>query len=314
LISAPASTNGQSGVSVGDFNHDGILDIASSTSILLGKGDGTFRVRSGSPGAGLVADFNGDGKLDLAVGDSVFLGNGNGTFQAGINAGASAIAAGDFNGDGRMDLAGVNDDGTVSLTKQVPIATSTELTSSLSPSVYGEPVTYTATMTPHGFGAPTGTINFKDGSTVLSTKILHNGVAGFSTRSLNAGTHGLTAEYGGDANYLGSTSTLLEQLVKPAATRCSIAATPVYIKGKLLYRFTADVGSTTSAPTLPAGQVTFWDSAYSQIILGRANLVGGKAVLTVALPPAPDPQYVKAEYRGSQNFTGCDSPYVTIFQ
>jgi len=313
-LNAPASTNGQTGVSVGDFNRDGILDIVSSKSVLLGKGDGTFRVRSGSPGAGLVADFNGDGKLDLAVGDSVFLGNGNGTFQAGINAGASALAAGDFNGDGRIDLAGVNDDGTVSLSLQVPIATSTALASSLSPSIYGQPVTFTATMTPHGAGAPTGAITFQDGSSVLATKTLHNGVIGFSTRSLNAGTHALTAEYGGDANYLGSTSNLLEQVVKPAATQCSITAAPVYIKGQLLYRFTATVASTTPAPTLPTGQVTFWDSAYSQIELGTANLSGGKAVLTVALPPAPDPQYVMATYKGAQNFVGCQSPYVTIFQ
>jgi FG-GAP-like repeat/Abnormal spindle-like microcephaly-assoc'd, ASPM-SPD-2-Hydin/FG-GAP repeat len=120
-------------VAVGDFNHDGKLDVAvvnfgnSSVSVFLGNGDGTFQtarnfITDNAPTAIAVGDFNGDGKLDLAVanivsnsglGDvSVLLGNGNGTFQPPVNyhAGSnpSAAVAGDFNGDRKLDLGVAN--------------------------------------------------------------------------------------------------------------------------------------------------------------------------------------------------------------
>ena len=115
------------GVAVGDFNGDGIPDLAvvnyysNTVTILLGKGDGTFTAAAVSPATGSApyfvasGDFNGDGKADLAVansGDSsltILLGNGDGTFKAVVSpatgSGPAAIAVADFNGDGILDLA-----------------------------------------------------------------------------------------------------------------------------------------------------------------------------------------------------------------
>jgi hypothetical protein len=117
-------------VAVGDFNGDGLLDLAvadygsNSVSVLLGNGDGSFQVplnfAAGSkPASVAVGDFNGDGQLDLAVANYVFggsvsvlLGNGDGTFQAPLNFDAGnhpkSVAVGDFNGDGLLDLAVAN--------------------------------------------------------------------------------------------------------------------------------------------------------------------------------------------------------------
>lgn len=132
-------------ITTGDFNGDGILDLAFADSgstaltVLLGSGDGTFTQKTGQPDAGqttafiTTADLNGDGKLDLVLVDSanaalIYLGNGDGTFQTALEtatgSGAAQLAIGDFNGDGRLDLAVTNSaDNTISVLIQSPAAT-----------------------------------------------------------------------------------------------------------------------------------------------------------------------------------------------
>src|SRR5580704_15339998 len=118
-----------SAVAVGDFNHDGNLDMVvannfdSDLSVLLGNGNGTFKPQAlipldGRPVAVVVGDFNGDGILDIAALTSdvfILLGNGDGTFRVGgmfaVGTQPRSLAVADFNHDGVLDLAVTEADG-----------------------------------------------------------------------------------------------------------------------------------------------------------------------------------------------------------
>jgi VCBS repeat-containing protein len=95
--------------------------------------------------------------------------------------------------------------------------TATTLTSSQNPSVYGQSVTFTATVSVQssGLGTPTGNVTFKDGLTTLGSQPLNgSGQVTFTTSALSVGSHSITAEYAGDGNFNESTSSTLTQTVR----------------------------------------------------------------------------------------------------
>ncbi|HEX9441905.1 MAG TPA: Ig-like domain-containing protein, partial [Roseiflexaceae bacterium] len=94
-------------------------------------------------------------------------------------------------------------------------ATTTIVISSSNPSTVGQTVTFTATISASALESPTGSVTFKDGTTMLGSGMLDaGGQVTFSTAAMTVGSHNITAAYGGDDTFSGSVSPILEQLVK----------------------------------------------------------------------------------------------------
>ena len=104
-------------------------------------------------------------------------------------------------------------------------ATTTTLVSSLNPSQWEQPVTFTATVAGTN-GTPTGTVTFYANTEPMLTQTLSNGAAQYTTSSLLVGSTSMTAVYGGDTKNLGSTSSALSQTVNPASQSITFTTNP----------------------------------------------------------------------------------------
>jgi uncharacterized protein (TIGR03437 family) len=94
--------------------------------------------------------------------------------------------------------------------------TTTTMTSSTNPSAFAQNFTLTATVAP---ASATGVVTFSDGTTSLGTSTLSNGTANLTvSQCLTAGTHSITATYGGDANDAASVSTVLSEVINQGTT------------------------------------------------------------------------------------------------
>jgi uncharacterized protein YjdB len=181
--------------------------------------------------------------------------------------------------------------------------TATAVTSNNNPSVLGQSVMFTATVTPQEdpVPAPSGSVTFKDGATTLGSGSLSSGSATFTTSSLAAGTHSITAVYGGDSNYSGSTSSVLTQVVNnpvpviipplvPAGAVAGSAGFTLTVNGSSFVNgATATFGGTSRAVTfVNSGQVTIAVQASDVASVGTPAVIvtnptpGGGASNSVA--------------------------------
>jgi CSLREA domain-containing protein len=170
---------------------------------------------SGDPVAGGLVIFN-----SPANGPTAILPTGTSSIQESINASgqattrptANGLAGGPYNVTATIKLTASS--ASFSLTNN-KAATNTAVTSSSNPSDLTQSVTFTVTVT--STGPLTGTVQFKiDGSNAGVPVTLSGGVATLTTATLTVGTHSVTADYSGDANFLASTGTLTGgQVVRP---------------------------------------------------------------------------------------------------
>ena len=181
-----------------------------------------------------------------------------------------------------------------------PAPTTASITSSINPSTYGVSVRFTATVTSSA-GTPTGAVTFKDGSRTLGTGALSSGNAAFSISTLSAGSHSITAVYGGSTDFAGSTSPTLTQTVNQATTSTSLTSSLNPSPFGQSVTFSATV---TSSGGTPSGTVTFKDGSTS---LGARTLSGGKAAFTIS-SLSVGTHSITVVYGGSTNFSGSTSP------
>ena len=219
--------------------------------------------------------------------------------------------------------------------------TASTVVSSVNPSVFGQTVIFTATVvstappiapagtvtksvktalsrtrvvkgkgSPSSVGVlavpgPTGTVTFFDGATNIGTGTLNaSGQATLSTGALAVGTHTITVSYGGDANYLTSTSAAITQTVnKSNSTTIVVSSANPSVFGQPV-TLTATVSATAPGAGVPTGSVTFMDGA---VILGTVNLNGSGQAAIATSAFAVGVHSITVTYPGDANFNASTS-------
>jgi Bacterial Ig-like domain (group 3)/FG-GAP-like repeat len=198
-----------------------------------------------------------------------------------------------YNGDGNFNSS------VATVTQTVAKTTTTVTVSTPGPSIFGNPVTITASV-PAG---PTGTITITSGGVTLGSGTItsSNGTVTVTTTTLPVGSDTITATYGGDATNNSATGTTTQTVTKasPAETLASsLNPSP----------FNQSVTFTATLPTNTTGTVTFTNGA---TVLGTSNVTNGVATLASStLPTGSDT--ITATYNGDSNNSTATASLVQV--
>jgi Bacterial Ig-like domain (group 3)/Purple acid Phosphatase, N-terminal domain len=172
------------------------------------------------------------------------------------------------------------------------------LSSGTNPSVFGQPVTFTAVFTP---GTATGSVTFKEGNTTLGTGTIKSGVATFTTNSLSVASHSITATYSGDTNDSSATSNTVTQVVGKASSKVTVTSSVTPSVWGQSVTFTATVSALSPGAGTPSGTVQF---QIDGVNFGSAvTLSGGSATSIATKTMAVGNHIITAIYSGNANFT-----------
>ncbi len=191
-------------------------------------------------------------------------------------------------------------------------STTTAVTASVNPSVFGQSVTFTTTVTAAapGSGTPTGSVTLMDGSITLGTAHLSGGRATIKTSSLAVGSQSITVFYSGDGNFTSSTSAALTQTVNQDATTISLksSANPSIFGQSVT--FTATVKAAAPGSGTPSGTVTFYDGIRA-IGTGTLGLGNPDTATFKTSSLSVGAHAITAQYAGDGNFTTITSAPLT---
>lgn len=242
LVPITDTGHGPGHIAVGDYDSDGYDDIVftgiindswfpgmANAKIKLVLSNGAARtfaspvqldeIGGGSQDA-LSHDINADGHLDVVVslGPSLalFLGNGAGAFtRQDVGSGGLGITTLDIDRDGGTDLAATHfGSNQVGILENACGQVTLTLTSSANPSVKGNDVTITASITSNPAATGTLTLSQTGGST-LGTINLSQGTSISATLSLEIGTYEFVATYSGDSRFPATQRTLVQTVQAP---------------------------------------------------------------------------------------------------
>jgi Big-like domain-containing protein/VCBS repeat protein len=190
-----------------------------------------------------------------------------------------------------------------------PPPTTTVLSSSQNPSSLNQPVTFTATLQLTSSGTPTGTVAFYDGVTSIGTGTVSGGIAQLTISGFQLGTHAITSVYGGDANFSGSTSAALSQVVNPGPTTTAVTSSSNPATFGFNVTFTVNVYPTYAGA--PTGLVTLYDGSTSLGSASVTNQYGQNYALFTLSTLTAGSHSMTATYNGSVSFAVSTSAVFT---
>jgi sugar lactone lactonase YvrE len=181
------------------------------------------------------------------------------------------------------------------------IATVTTLSSGASVLNAGATLQLTATTTlaagATADGAITGTVTFRDSSTVLGAVSLNvGGQALLTLPGLSVGSHTLTASFAGNTNYAASNASTVAVTVQQTATQTALSSTSTTTLAGNPVTFSAAVTSSTGTPT---GVVSFHDGA---TLLATVGLSGAGTATFSSSTLARGAHAISAAYGGDANY------------
>jgi hypothetical protein len=250
----------------------------------------TSNVSVNAPGAGTptgTVTFTIDGTPQTPVGLDP---SSNAAFStSALTAGPHTIVAA-YSGDGNF----TGSTSTSIMQVVMSAATTTTVAAAPEPTVYGQSVTFTATVS--GGTTPTGSVSFSLDGGPGSPVMLTGGQATFTTSALAPGTHTMAVAYGGDGAHAASSGSTMHVVVQ-ASTVTTLMITPSI--ALQVVNLSATVTATAPGAGTPSGVVTFSDGG---TVFGSATLMNGVATLPCAFDAGL--QSISAAYGGDTFFLG----------
>ncbi len=256
---------------------------------------------------GTVTFLDGTVYGTTSLGSGVLSGGQATLSTAGLAIGYDTITA-SYGGDSNF----LNSSGDDSAAPQLvlPDYSSTGLTSTSNPSVFGQAVTFTATVDARspGSASPTGSVEFLEGSTTLAPSVtLVGGLATFSTAALGIGSHTITANYDGDGDFMPSSAddSAAPQVVTQDSSTTTVTSTAnPSVFGQAVI-FTATVSPAAPGSGTATGSVTFTEGN-TTLVANVALNSSAQATFSIAAL-AVGSNTITAVYNGDGNFKGSTS-------